>query len=475
MRRAPGPIIALAMIAIPSAASADVVDPTPLLQAICPKEADGTTIDAAKPMDKEAIAGALLDSASVPRRFESMVKVYRDENRKLTPREMLIAANQTLCKEWIGNAGGKGQMTCGADAATLGVAAGELHWLFSQPNDFVVTGSSQTASLFFTDDHTKVFCVKSQKTAGPSGVPSQPGGSGPEGGGANTGASAPLLAWTNFRVRGAASDLVYDRAASAFSNAGKGTVSYGSDTGKKALTLDFAVGYAVPLADRWTDDEHHRFGDIVPYISPNVSWSRKPAQSKSFTSDTIDFGAVIELEQVVSHLTPIAGDAERVEHSEDYFAIIPHVTTNYQDHSQVAGVNILFRPSYTFGLNNLRPFGDSGLWWDLIGDVRFNNGVFTRKGARTMDASRDFSRIGARVGAGLESDIKNFPATLNITDTFMEALTGRPRTLSEFSTDFALYLSEKKYFGLDINYSRGRFEDLSARDDKWTVGLAVKY
>lgn len=145
----------------------------------------------------------------------------------------------------------------------------------------------------------------------------------------------------------------------------------------------------------------------------------------------------------------------------------------------------MFRPSFTLGgassgsapvgFNRLLPIGKSGLWWNGILEGRFDNGVFTRTGTRDGDHARNFSRLGARFGLGVTSDIPGFPAELTVTDTWMQALTGYPNHLSQLKGDFTFYFTDKKYVGLTVGYARGRVADLDDADDKWSVGLAIKY
>lgn len=456
MRAAAGLASVLLALA-PAAAQATGLD---WALALCPQR--NGKIDPTANVDKDLLASAVLDEAKVPRRLEAGVPVPR--GARLTRWQTMVAENRTLCSRGL---------DCGKDGAdALGRASALLQFIFDDTTEFEVVAPDRRAMAFFTDERSALRCrapslpdVASTTTA-TTETANAPGPS-----------DRLAFSWTNFRVRGGADDLVYERGTSGFADADKATLSFGNDEGKGSTKLVGAFGYALSLADGFRGDSHG-YVTLIPYFSANLDWSKKKGAARDVSSDLIDFGAVLEFSRSVAHVStpdPTRPDELRVTHSEDYLAAIPRLITNYKDGSQVAGLDLLYRPSYARGLNSLVQIGGSDFWWSSILDFRFNNGVFTRTGSRDVASSRDFSRVGGRVGLSLVSDVKGVPAEFTLSDTWLWALAGQPGHLSQLKTNLSLYLNAEKYFGLDLGYARGRIGDLDARDDKWTIGLAIKY
>lgn len=452
----------LALALVPGAAQA--ADDWAWAKAVCPRKSDGS-IDATRYVDKDALASAALDKAGVPRRLERLATIDRGGLNRLTRWETMVALNRTLCD---------GSSLCiEGDADKLGQASSLLAFVLSDSDDFSIDVADTHPGRFFFDDASQIRCKPApaqtaagqgaEKTKQAAVTSSQAGDSG-------TRLDLTPFAWSRFRVRGSSADLVYERGTSGFSDADKSTISYGDEDGKRSTKLVLAAGYAQGLFDGFLGTDHV-YGTLLPYVAANLAWSKKGTAARDVSSDTVEFGTVFEAQRSAVRSREDGG----VDHFEHYLAITPHLITNYHDHSQVAGGNILYRPAYVGGLNSLVEIANTGLWWEAIADARLNSGIFTRAGIRAADDARDFSRLGGRLGLNVTSAIAGVPADFTATDTFMWALAGHPGHLSRLKADLSLYFTDKKYFGIDLGFSRGRIEDLDDRDNKWTLGIAVKY
>ena len=445
--------LALATVAAPAAVAAP---------AFCPVR-EGR-IDPNTAVDKEALAEVLLDESHVSRLFQRRASGYRGPPG-LSPVQTLIAANTDICAT----------LTCSDDERRALIHAGQaFDAALDDSRQFIVQTVDRRAAFFFADAGSTIRC-KPEETpvaipgvaSGPGQVPAQGERAGPAAG--NQPSLATML--DTIRVRGTPADLVYSRRHSpSFDNASKAELSFSDDNeaGKSTATLVGAVGY--PIEFHSFSGASYNSGQIIPYFAMNFDVSRKDGDPRSVSSDTYEFGSVIEFVRSV----PFTQGAH-VRHFELSFSIIPRVLFNRDDNSRLAALDVLFRPYYSF-LNSPRPIDRNDRYrFNLLFDLRLKNGTFLRRGDRAPENSHDFSRIGSRFGLGLMTHGPGIPIELTVTDTYMLALSGRPRHLNLFQSDLSIYLDQHKYFGIDFGYSRGRAEDLSEREDKWTLAFAVRY
>lgn len=452
-------LVALALVMTPDIAAAAASDWAIVL---CPRR-EGK-IDPTATVDKNLLASAVLDEAKVPRRFEAGVIV--PQGLRMTRWQTMVARNRSLCGR---------DLDCGKDGAeALGRSSRLLQTIFEDTTNFVVEAADRRAMAFFADERSVLRCritTETQTTDSGNG-----GGSAGSTNGSASDEGASSFAWSNFRIRGGADDLVFPRGTSGFADADKAAISLGNDDGKNLTKLIGSFGYALTLADGFQGSTH-RYITAIPYFAANLDWSRKKGEARDVSNNLVDFGVVLEESSSVTRVSPDTDGTmpPAINHFEHYFAAIPRLIINYKDNSQVAGFDLLYRPSYVRGLNSLVQIGGSDFWWSTILDLRFNNGFFTRGGDREAKDSRDFSRIGGRVGLSLVSGVKGMPADLAIYNTRIWGLAGSPKHLSQLKANLAFYLNEERYFGIDLGYVRGRIADLEPRESKWTLGLALKY
>jgi hypothetical protein len=355
------------------------------------------------------------------------------------------------------------------DAAALGAAQDALRDTFASRTLVGLTDMRMAPLAFFTSG-ARITC----KAPASDLVAAKPDTQG------DTGDPKSLDYWSfsNFRVRGGASDMIIAHGGSSYDDVDKAKLTFGSEDGKSSKTLVGAVGYALPVVagSRNPATGIYTNGSIVPFFGVDLEESRKKGVAKEVKSDTITIGAAFQYQRTF----PIdRKDVGNSDWASWYFGATPQVRINYEDDSQVIGLNLLYRPAGVIAglsVNKNDRIGNSYLSWRTIFDMRLNSGIFSRRGSRTLDDSRDFSRFGGRIGIGFSSFGKfAIPIDVTFTDTYMIALTGKPDHLSLLKGSATVYLNEDKIFGIELSYDRGRLEDLDSHDNKWSFGFVAKY
>jgi len=426
----------------------------------------GGKVDPSVSVDKEDLAGAAIDRGGISRPFERRLRAITP-SPGLSLWQTILVRGTGLCKpKDPGATATADAIDCSdAERSALGSAQIALEEFLTQSDVFVLTspGYDRDAERFFKDPGRRLACVApaplpAAVTAGGAELPSDPE------------AGSDHFALTNFRVRGSAADLIYERGSSGYASADKATLEFGDDrdAGKRTTKFVGSLGYALLLDDYQTTNKDHVFFGLVPYFGINLDTSKADKQPKNVSSDVLEFGSVVEYRRASTFGTSYAPFVS-------YASATPRLLFNRDDKSELFGFDLLYRPTFKL-LNSLRPIApNSVIYWNVIGDIRLNNGIWLRRGERDADASRDFSRLGGRMGLGFATKGGPIPAELTISDTYLVTLAGKPSHLSLFKSDLSLYFNEDKNFGIDVAYSRGRFQDLESRVAAWTVGFAVKY
>lgn len=424
----------------------------------------GEKVDASRPVDKDDLAGAALDAGGMSRPFERRAGSLRLISG-LTLRQTLIVRNQAVCGD------GPNHIACSdAERTALIKAFNAFLGYLADTTSYQIAIHDDRPAAFFADRGSTLSCKADpaiQIVDGGSAGPTESGTDAKAQGGGTA------LSFENIRVRGSAADLIFPRGTSGFAAADKAQLAFGDDkeAGKKTTKFVGTLGYAFALQDSIAETTRvHTTVNLIPYYGINLDTAKKKGEDKSVSSDTMEVGAVFELLRAVPFETGDGGFG----HNEIYVAISPRVLFNRDDRSRLGGLNFLYRPSFDV-VNTLHPIGNSRLFWNVLADLRWNNGTFLRQGSRTDETSPDFSRIGGRLGLGFATKGGPIPAEFTVTDTYMVGLAGEPGHLNLFKTVLSLYFHEKKYFGIDFGYSRGRYEDLDPREEKWTIAFAVKY
>lgn len=411
-------------------------------------------------VDKERLAAAILDAAGVPRDLEARLDAAPAARASLTTREALIAYNTGLC----------GTLGCSpAETAQLSKALLSLRNALRDPE--MTHSGSTDPERFFLDPASTLTCKPAAIAS--TATPARP----------TDGRSAAVVQgisgprerwWERLRIRGASEDLIYRRTAPGFSDSAKAKIEFSQDNIKDKNTRKIVVdlGYAFEWDGPSSSNRFTSYA-ITPYAGVNID-TAKTKGVNNVSSDQREAGLILQTQLTMVGDGPItrAGITQ-------YFALIPHYLSNHADKSKVAGIDFLYRPVLLLplhvGINRFQEIRGTSLQYELIVDGRLNYGHFLDVGTRTGDQATDFLRIGGRFGVGFRSRIEALPLELTVTDTPMFALAGSPRRLNLFKTDLALYFTPKKYFGIDVAYANGRYRDLDEREDKWTIGLTVKY
>jgi hypothetical protein len=268
----------------------------------------------------------------------------------------------------------------------------------------------------------------------------------------------PDLTKLTLRLRGTTDGLQFRRSTSQFAGVDKATINFTNDEkdDKTTFKTNVIAGLAVPIG---------REGEIVPYIGYAIDKSKKGKDPTSVSGDTLRAGMLIDY-----RLVDKAGTF--------YFLLRPEYMANRKERSEIFTETASFVPvlswlnDYAWSVRSK----DRPLFSIMPrGEIRAALGHFIKQGDRTADVTHDYLRVGGQFGATLSSDVDWLPLDLTVTETYLHGLRGFPRDLSQFKVVFSASLDAKKYFGVDIGYTRGKVEDLLDREHKWTIGFGAKF
>lgn len=399
---------------------------------------------ATKELDRERLAMLALANAGV-----SPYPYRWVEREGAAPRDTRGVAQRLLAVDGFCQTaplvGADGIQRCGKDdSGKLGAARDAIQFLLLDTTLYAVPqGISGAASLFTTS--APVQCRTTDGQFAKNAPVDRP---------------APFDQKTiPIRLRGSTDGLQFDRNLdSAFNGVDKASISFKDDdaAGKDTTKAAIVAGLVVPVL--------HNF-QLVPYFGFETDTSKKRGEDKQITSNIIRAGTLFDFR---THGTGIS----------HLFLLRPEFAANRKERSEYVTGTLTYQPIVNGWLNiarNIAP--DDQKLFSIIPrfDMRLVGGHFTKLGDRPPEKSGDFVRVGGQIGLTVTSDVKWLPLELTVTETYLHALQGEPDDLSYLKGVFSLYFDEKKYFGIDLGYARGRFDDLKDRDQNWTIGFGAKF
>jgi hypothetical protein len=401
-------------------------------------------------VNRQKLVNFLLDAQGVSRRLESWAEVHRDGAwASFGARERMIL-DGGICKD---------NKACAKDDKKhLATARQVLVTILTRlPESFSNEAGVQEPGAYLVQGATAELICQSS-----GGAPVEALGSVPD----------EFSFAIPFRIRGTADALMFPQGdQSGFKAADKASFTFTDDgvADKKTEKIVATIGYPIAFVDTET-----AYGELIPFVGYNRNSSKLKGQSRSVTADLWRFGALFHY----SISTPRSTGHGRMLAITHWFAARPEYLLNEKDDSELAAINFTYTPVVNGRLNDyvhlIRNRPDFISVRPIL-DLRWNTGTFTDKGARLAGTSQDYTRIGSQVGLAFTSDYGNIPLDLTITDTFMYAVAGSPRTLNQFKAALAIAFHAKRYFGTEISYTHGRREDIADRESVWTIGLTLKY
>ncbi len=400
-------------------------------------------------VDRERLAMAALEKAGVsayPFRWSTTHPPAGDDANALSPAQRLLVGDD-FCGTDPGGDGGIPR--CGKDdAEKLGHAADIVIEVLRDRSAYSWPAEVSTRRALFAASSPAVMCRTS--VAG------------------TLGKAAPTAIPVPFdqkkvplRIRGTTDGLQFDRNRdTAFNGVEKAAISFKSDSvaGKDTFKGAAVAGVAAPIIPGVLE--------LVPYVGYQIDTTTKDGQAKEVSDDTIRLGSLLDFRthgNGVSHL----------------FLLRPEYASNRKERSGIVSATLTYQPLVNGWLNdayNVTTTDNRSLLSVIPRlDARITAGDFVRLGTRVLEESQDFVRLGGQVGVSLVSDVKWLPLELTITETYLRAVQVRPDELSQLRAIFSIYFDEKKFFGIDLGYVRGRRDDLSKREENWTLGFGAKF
>ncbi|TCS10308.1 hypothetical protein [Caulobacter sp. BK020] len=417
--------------------------------AYCPRDAAGK-IDITRPVDKAALAVAMIEKGQVSRTLETKIAAA-NQRPGYSPAAQALMLRDAFCGE-----GKKGCST--AEYEALVNAGNAFDYALTDAKTFTiaVTQAERDPVMFFASASAQLRCkAEEAETEKPED-------------------DGKTKTWSlrNFRARGTSTDLIYSHGGDGFDDTDKVEISFEDDqtAGKKSTKFVGALGYAFPIGGTKPGSDKVLLGSFVPFVGVNFDTSKTKTDGKKVSSDLVEYGAIL----AYSLSVPKDVGGGHIQSPVWSAAAIPKVIVNHDDHSRVEGLNLLLRPTFSF-INRQTEIGDSDIWWNVIGDVRLNSGRFAKIGDRDAEASKDFIRPGARLGLRFVGQADETPVELKISDIYMGRFRGGPDHLNLFDATVSIYFNKDRDFGIDLGYTKGRDEDLDEAEDKWSVGFAAKY
>lgn len=394
----------------------------------------------------ERLALAVLESEGVSPFPYRWITTHKSDYPGLTPAQHILS-QENFCgpnpKDSLGIP------RCGKeDAAKIGRALNLVMAVLTTPSSYLPSSPVIDPPTYFQSTGITIACVKK-----PDGKPVEL---------EPTQIASPVDQKTiPLRIRGSTDGLQFDRNLdSAFAGVEKASFSFKDDdvAGKKTTKASIIVGLSVPVVDNVLG--------IVPYLGVSLDNSKKTGQQREVSDDTWRAGTLFDFRTHQAQLSHL-------------FLLRPEYAANRKEKSEVVSANFTYIPVFNGWLNdarNVTSTNDESLFSIIPRfDLRLNGGHFIKQGSRLDEDSQDFIRLGGQVGATLTSDVKWLPLELTLTETYLRALDGGPKNLSQFKGIFSIYFDEKKFFGIDLGYARGRREDLAKRERNWTFGFGAKF
>ena len=393
-------------------------------------------------VDKERLALAALAEANVsPYPYRWMVA---HGPAGASPAQQLLAIDG-FCA--LSPAQENGVPRCGKeDSARLGDAQNSVTEIIAnRARHYVVPAGIDRAAALFAVGAPDIRCAPASATlAAPKPVP------------------APFdFKKIPVRLRGSTDGLQFDRYTdSAFAGVEKASFSFkwddeaGKDTAKAAAILGYVFR---PNPGSF---------ELVPYVGFSIDTAKKEGTARETSEKSMRTGLLVDIRSHGRGITHL-------------ILLRPEYAWNRKEKSELLTGALTYLPVVNGHLNDAINIttADNRSLFSIIprGDLRLVGGHFTRRGDRAETDSHDFVRIGGQIGVTLTSDLKWLPLEFTVTDTYLWALTGEPGHLSYLKGVVSIYFDEKKYFGIDLGYARGRRDDLLKRESNWTAGFAAKF
>lgn len=257
------------------------------------------------------------------------------------------------------------------------------------------------------------------------------------------------------RIRGSTDGLQYDRTDPRFAGVDKAALSLEND-GVKATKV-FKVTAILALAVTPWDDKSKQF---IPYVGFDINRTTKKDGTVDTKDDMLSAGFMFAYQPTGSLGSSI-------------YIVQPEYAADRTERSEVFTTTLRYVPIQRW-VNEPLPVGPYVSFLPKA-DIRMRYGHFIKQGSRTDEDSRDFLRLGTQLGFTASGGIDWLPVELTTTWTYLHGFTRAPRDLSQLNVVFSAYADAKKYFGIDLGYKRGRIDDLSSREDTWSIGLGAKF
>lgn len=360
----------------------------------------------------------------------------------------------------------------------------QLHDILTDASGSFFNPTHAREDQFFADESIVVQCMEQAP-----GKPIEIAGSTP----------APAELNIPVRLRGNPDSLLFLRGQPDFKASDKVTVSFTDDgiNSKRSIKLVGVIGYAftliggppkppsgdaavpVPPVDPRPGPRPYALLELIPYVGINHDLSQVTGKDRVVSSKDWRIGA-----SLVGRRSSSFGTGDTGWSLMHVAELRPELLFDDKTHAQIASANFRYMPvsdkifGLPLGLNAYRrilPRHDYFFSYRPILDFRFNNGTFTKQGDRLAQDATDFSRIGTQFGLAISHDNPRIPIDFSVTETYLHALAGYPRDLSQFKSVISFSFDSSSYFGLDFSYVKGRREDLLAREDKWSIGLTARY
>jgi hypothetical protein len=445
-----GSHVATALVAVIAMSAANAQDSTADKPAWCPSQA---TTD----VDLDDLSAAMLDAAHVSRAVQKRLEAKGSSffagqtgvGQPLTAAEWLIYLHDGTCNF----------VTCEKDDAQNLFQAYRAFGAVLQGASYTRTGPSDPAN--FLAAQGKGLRCSATLIAAPTPSGSSTGSTG-----------KALLSFDNFRFRGAAADIVYDRLDPMYGDVDKGKIGFTSDheADKTEKSFVFDAGYNVSLGAGKLFGQYFE-PSITPFFGFDVDKS-KTKGVKKVDSDKFETGLALTSKIAVGDRTggPIL----------NFVSIIPRYVADRDDHSHLLDTQAIWRPTALFPhviwINALNDIRSTKFQWQPSFDWRFDYGHFLRDGDRTGNDARDFFvRTGPRLGLLLSSNYTQTPIDLSVSRQWGFPISGRNGTLHLWQSSVSIYFTKDKNFGTEFAWTKGRNFDLDDYESKWSLSFVAKY
>jgi hypothetical protein len=413
--------------------------------------------DTGKPVARERLAYTLLAYAGVspyPLAWAITNPIIKDDPKKPIPTADLpfrdlspawrVIADDKFCTDSPAVTGDVLPRCAKDDSAKLEVARQALFRMFRAGSNFSFERGT-TGTDYMMKPATSLICPAETPKADPW-------------------ITGPNLAGDlKLRIRGSSDGLQFNRTddSEQFAGLDRATISWADDRTKDTSTfkLTLIAGLAIPVPG--TADK----AQIIPYVGYKIGRTKKLPDPKKTDDETLRVGAVYAFYTRNGDLT------NRV-------AIRGEYAVNKVEGSEIFSENVSWTPKWKYlnGYYAVRDANDDSLFSIMPRlELRTTFGRFFDRGTRSDDESHNFWRAGFQYGATVKSDLAWLPVDVTVLNTRLWAFKGYPNRLSQLKGTISANLSKDKMFGVDLSYVRGRFEDLSKREDGWSIGFGAKF